>query len=94
VAAAPFSAPLWLAKRNRRCNQQRMQDWIRRYVADQAFTIPDGTTAGQLHDTLSQMAAPMVVETLEKHRKKLRLQNNLKKFVTYAHKILKERRPY
>ncbi len=55
------------------------------------FSIPEGMNAGELQDTLSVMAAPMVIETLKELKKgNLNPVPQPKEGVTYAHKITKE----
>ena len=55
------------------------------------YDIPEGTTAGSLHDTLSRMAAPMVLETLQGlSDQTIRPTRQPEDGATYAKKITKE----
>ncbi|HEU5046310.1 MAG TPA: methionyl-tRNA formyltransferase [Rickettsiales bacterium] len=57
----------------------------------QFFTISDGTTAGQLHDRLSDAAGPLLVETLKRLVDgRITPVKQPETGVTYAHKITKE----
>jgi methionyl-tRNA formyltransferase len=57
----------------------------------QRFTIPDGMTAGELHDALAAMAGPMVPEVLTGlARGTITHTPQPEEGVTYAHKITRE----
>jgi methionyl-tRNA formyltransferase len=57
----------------------------------QKFSIPDGMTATALHDTLSEMAAPMVLQTLEGLTKgSITRTLQPDEGVTYAHKVTRD----
>ncbi len=55
------------------------------------FSIPEGMNAGELHDTLAQMAKPMILETLQNVKSGIvKPVKQLSEGITYAHKILKD----
>lgn len=55
------------------------------------FTIPDGMTAGELHDVLARMAGPMLLEVLDAAKNKmLKPVKQPETGSSYAHKITKE----
>lgn len=55
------------------------------------FTIPEGTTGGELHDRLAKEAAPLMIRTLAALEKgSIVPQKQAAEGITYAHKITRE----